>query len=61
MKPKTAFYDKLVNESDVPADRILLIDDLEINVEGARKVGIIGLQFNTLENLETTLSSLDLI
>jgi len=61
LKPETAFYDKLVNESEVPADRILFIDDLEINVEGARKVGIIGLQFSKLENLETTLSSLDLI
>ena len=61
LKPEKAFYDKLVNESDVPADRILFIDDLEINVEGARKVGIIGLQFSTLENLETALISLGLI
>ena len=60
-KPEKAFYERLVNESGVPADRILFIDDLEINVEGARKVGITGLQFSKLENLETTLSSLDLI
>ena len=59
-KPEKAFYDKLLNESGLPADRILFIDDLETNVEGARKVGIIGLQFSTLENLETILSSLDL-
>ena len=60
-KPEKAFYERLVNESGVPADRILFIDDLETNVEGARKAGIIGLQFSTLENLETALSSLDLI
>ena len=60
LKPEKAFYDKLLNESGLPADRILFIDDLETNVEGARKVGIIGLQFSTLENLETILSSLDL-
>ena len=60
-KPEKAFYERLVNESGVPADRILFIDDLETNVEGARKAGIIGLQFSTLENLETTLISLDLI
>ena len=61
LKPEKAFYDKLLNESGLPADRILFIDDLETNVEGARKVGIIGLQFSTLENLETALTSLDLI
>ena len=60
-KPEKAFYERLVNESGVPADRILFIDDLETNVEGARKAGIIGLQFSTLENLETALISLDLI
>ena len=60
-KPEKAFYESLVNESGVPADRILFIDDLETNVEGARKAGIIGLQFSTLENLETALISLDLI
>ena len=60
-KPEKAFYERLVNESGVPADRILFIDDLETNVEGARKAGIIGLQFSTLENLETALISFDLI
>ena len=60
-KPEKVFYERLVNESGVPADRILFIDDLETNVEGARKAGIIGLQFSTLENLETALISLDLI
>ena len=60
-KPEKAFYERLVNESGVPAARILFIDDLETNVEGARKAGIIGLQFSTLENLETALISLDLI
>ena len=57
-KPEKAFYERLVNESGVPADRILFIDDLEINVEAARKVGMIGLQFNTRENLEMALISL---
>ena len=61
LKPEKAFYDSVVNESGVPADRILFIDDLETNVEGARKAGIIGLQFSTQENLETALTSLDLI
>ena len=60
-KPEKAFYERLVNESGVPADRILFIDDLETNIEGARKAGIIGLQFSTLENLETALISFDLI
>ena len=60
-KPEKAFYDSLVNESGVRANRILFIDDLETNVKAARKVGIIGLQFSTLENLETALISLELI
>ncbi|MQF81153.1 MAG: HAD family phosphatase [SAR202 cluster bacterium] len=60
-KPEKAFYERLVNESGVPADRILFIDDLETNVEGARKAGIIGLQFSTQENLETALTSLELL
>ena len=60
-KPEKAFYERLVNESGVSANRILFIDDLETNVEAAHKVGIIGLQFSTMENLETALISLDII
>ena len=61
LKPELAFYDRLLNESGVHANRILFIDDLEINVEAARKVGMIGLQFNTRENLETALIPLGVI
>ena len=60
-KPEKTFYDRLQNESGVPVNRILFIDDLEINVEAACKAGMIGLQFTTRENLETALTSLGVI
>ena len=61
MKPAPAFYDSLLVQSGVSADRILFVDDLPENIEGARKAGMVGHQFVSRELLEAALSDLDVI
>ena len=61
MKPHPAFYDSLLDQSGVPANRILFIDDLAENIEGARKAGMIGHQFASRKLLEEALSDLGVI
>jgi putative hydrolase of the HAD superfamily len=61
MKPASAFYDSLLFQSKVSADRILFVDDLPENIEGARKAGMIGHQFVSRELLESALSDLGVI
>jgi epoxide hydrolase-like predicted phosphatase len=39
-KPHAAIYELALDRLDVPADRVLFIDDAELNVLGARAVGL---------------------
>ena len=44
MKPDTESYKYVVQELECPAERVLFLDDLEGNVEGARKAGLRSFQ-----------------
>ena len=61
MKPEAAFYKALLDQSGLAANKILFIDDLEVNIEGASAAGIIAHQFTSRAALETTLASLRVI
>ena len=61
MKPEPEFYEALLAQSGIPADRILFIDDLAVNIEAATKAGMIGHQFVSKTALEATLSDLGVI
>ena len=61
MKPEPEFYEALLAQSGIPADRILFIDDLQVNIEAATKAGMIGRQFVSKAALEATLSDLGVI
>ena len=61
MKPNPRFYDSLLVQSGVPAGRILFVDDLPENIEGARKAGMVGHLFDSQQLLEATLSALGVI
>ncbi len=61
MKPEPEFYDSLLDQSGVSADRILFVDDLEVNIEAARAAGMVGHVFTSQSTLETALSDLSVI
>ena len=48
----------VVGQSGLAAGRTLLIDDLSANVEGARAVGMLGLQFTDVDQVRQELTKL---
>ena len=61
MKPETEFYEALLGQSGVPANRILFVDDLPVNVEAAEKLGMHGYVFTTKTVLEAALAELGVV
>lgn len=61
MKPESAFYQSLLNRCGVPASKILFVDDLSVNIEGAEANGMIGHHFTSQQELETALSNMGVI
>jgi len=51
VKPSPAIYNVCLEALDVPASQALFIDDREINIKGARAVGIRGILFRSVEHL----------
>lgn len=58
MKPDGAFYEQVLTDSRAEAGEVLFIDDVETNVEGARKKGITGILFHNAQQLEIQLKKL---
>lgn len=50
IKPDRAIYDALIDKYDLVADECVFIDDVDINVEGARAAGMQGLLFKGYED-----------
>nr|WP_246297744.1 HAD-IA family hydrolase [Janibacter cremeus] len=40
MKPDAAFFEHVLDDPGVPADRVGFVDDVPVNVESARALGI---------------------
>ncbi len=49
LKPSKEIFDYLLNTYELVADETLFLDDIARNVEGARKVGIQAIQFETTD------------
>jgi FMN phosphatase YigB (HAD superfamily) len=60
-KPEPAIYEALIEQSGVEPGRILFIDDLEENIEGAAKLGIAGLVFLGIEQLTDDLKRFGIV
>lgn len=56
-KPEPAIYELLLNKLGTAPEETLFLDDKHENIEAARKLGIIGLQFSTVEQLREDLIS----
>lgn len=50
VKPGPAIYEICLKELQLPAEEVLFLDDIAVNVEGAVAVGIHGMIFDTLES-----------
>ncbi|MBM3958328.1 MAG: HAD family phosphatase [SAR202 cluster bacterium] len=58
MKPDREIYDAISDRSGIPHARIVFIDDIPANVEGARKTGIQAVQFTGVARLRSDLAAL---
>ena len=61
MKPQAGIYLAAAKNVNAPPERCLFIDDLEVNVEGARAVGMQGIRFETVKLLTDRLTELGLL
>lgn len=61
VKPSAEIFQAVVKIADCAPEECFFIDDLEINVEGARKFGINALQFVSQAQIEKELKTLGLI
>jgi putative hydrolase of the HAD superfamily len=58
LKPESAVFAAVLRRLNVTADKMVLIDDREVNVRGAKDVGAAGHLFTTAENLREFLEGL---
>jgi putative hydrolase of the HAD superfamily len=61
VKPEPEFYQYIVNDLESDPAQVLFIDDLEINLAGAEKIGFRPYQFSTVENLRMEMKGLGLL
>lgn len=55
MKPDTGFYESIIADMHIDPAEMIFIDDLEANVDGARKSGMQGIQFKDVQQLRQEL------
>lgn len=61
LKPEPLIYEKTVGLLQLPSSEMLFIDDVAENVEGARNAGLMALQFTSSEELEKSLTQLNVL
>jgi glucose-1-phosphatase len=61
MKPARGFYNAIIKDQGIHPSQMLFIDDLEINVKGAQAAGMLAIQFENSEQLETDLQNLGIL
>jgi putative hydrolase of the HAD superfamily len=61
LKPAPAIYKLAVERTGMPAERVLLIDDLSANVQGARAVGMQALRYESSEQVRAELTKLGVV
>ncbi|MFT5224025.1 MAG: putative hydrolase of the HAD superfamily [Glaciecola sp.] len=59
-KPDAAFYTQVAATAGVPTDAITFVDDRAKNVEGAEATGMVGILFETADQVRADLENLGL-
>jgi putative hydrolase of the HAD superfamily len=54
-KPDPAIYQYILEKLGTEAEETLFIDDKRVNIEAARALGMVGVEFTTIEKLRTDL------
>jgi putative hydrolase of the HAD superfamily len=57
VKPEEKIYRHVLEGLGVPPERTLFLDDREVNIEGARAIGMHGIVFKSLDDLREQLAS----
>jgi HAD superfamily hydrolase (TIGR01509 family) len=57
LKPDRAIYDLAVQRTGLPAERVLFIDDLQANVDGARAAGLQAVRFENAGQVRQELTN----
>lgn len=52
MKPDKKFYDAIIKDQNVDPSQLLFIDDLQINIDGAKYVGMNAIKYENVNQLE---------
>lgn len=55
LKPEEEIYKKLLTTYNLKPEESIFIDDIKLNIEGAKKLGINGILFESAASLEETL------
>ncbi len=58
IKPEPEIYEELIRRYNVEPEKAVFIDDLEANVEAAKKFGFHAFRFTTKQEVEKTLAEL---
>jgi putative hydrolase of the HAD superfamily len=58
IKPERAIYERCIECLAVPPSATLFVDDREVNILGARDVGLIGLRFESVARLRGELTAM---
>jgi HAD superfamily hydrolase (TIGR01509 family) len=61
MKPDAAYYARVLEQLALPANRIVFIDDIPENVEGAKQAGMVGIVFEGAQRLRQELEALGVV
>lgn len=60
LKPEKEIYDKIIQEYNLKPDETVFIDDMKINVEAAKELGLKGVVLDDPKNLLAELQRLDI-
>lgn len=60
LKPEREIYDKIIQEYNLTSSETIFIDDTEVNVKAARKLGLKGIVLDDPKNLLAELQKFDI-
>ena len=60
-KPNVEIYQKILNAIALEPQKVLFIDDLESNIVGAQKLGIIGIQMHSTPQVKEELKNIGIL
>lgn len=60
LKPEREIYERIINEYNLKPSETVFVDDMEVNIEGARQIGLQGIVLNDPKDLKMELERLNI-